>query len=600
MVIFEMPHHCCVPRCVSNTKKQAVVNGRSVSFHSFPSDPKLVKDWIVKIRRDVNDDFQVNKHTKVCSLHFSEDSFYSGTHKRTPAAGNTTSQSRSRLRPDAVPTIFEWSSAKRKPPAERSAVFVPVKRRRREVETEKTEQSADKEADERGDKESQSLASAREGDSLSSSDSTRGTHDKEADERGDKESQSLASTREGDSLSSSDSTSGTHDKEADERGDKESQSLASAREGDSLSSSDSLSGRREHEHCDCVEELTGQIDLLKTEKEKLEMECQSLRDVNQKLSSLHSHVFSIDRIKADNKLISFYTGFSSFLVFLSCFNFLRRSAEVMRVWKASATTPEDVVRVGLKPGPKQKLPLMEQFFLVMVRLRQGLNVVDIADRFKVHPTTVSRIFTTWINLMYFKFQELPVWLSRRAINHLMPPCFKQWFPTTRVIIDCTEFFINTPSSLARQSATWSAYKSHNTVKCLIGIAPHGHVTFVSSVFEGSISDRAITEQSGLLEKLDRGDSVMAGKGFDIQDLLVTRGVRLNIPPFKKGDQQMHPQDVAKTKKIAAVRIHVERNMQRIKLYKIIGGEIDNSMFDLIEPLVFVCAMLTNFQSPLVA
>ena len=532
MVIFAMPHHCCVPRCVSNTKKTGCGQWTECVFSLVPFGSQAGQglDREDQARRERR--LQVNKHTKVCSLHFSEDSFYPGTHKRTPAAGNTTSQSRSRLRPDAVPTIFEWSSAKRKPPAERSAVFVPVKRRRREVETEKTEQSADKEADERGDKESQSLASAREGDSLSSSDST--------------------------------------------------------------------SGRREHEHCDCVEELTGQIDLLKTEKERLEMECQSLRDVNQKLSSLHSHVFSIDRIKADNKLISFYTGFSSFLVFLSCFNFLRRSAEVMRVWKASATTPEDVARVGLKPGPKQKLPLMEQFFLVMVRLCQGLNVVDIADRFKVHPTTVSRIFTTWINLMYFKFQELPVWLSRRAINHLMPPCFKQWFPTTRVIIDCTEFFINTPSSLARQSATWSAYKSHNTVKCLIGIAPHGHVTFVSSVFEGSISDRAITEQSGLLEKLDRGDSVMADKGFDIQDLLVTRGVRLNIPPFKKGDQQMHPQDVAKTTKIAAVRIHVERKMQRIKLYKIIGGEIDNSMFDLIEPLVFVCAMLTNFQSPLVA
>ena len=40
--------------------------------------------------------------------------------------------------------------------------FVPVKRRRREVETEKTEQSADKEADERGDKESQPLASVGE------------------------------------------------------------------------------------------------------------------------------------------------------------------------------------------------------------------------------------------------------------------------------------------------------------------------------------------------------------------------------------------------------------------------------------------------------
>jgi len=63
---------------------------------------------------------------------------------------------------------------------------------------------------------------------------------------------------------------------------------------------------------------------------------------------------------------------------------------------------------------------------------------------------------------------------------------------------------------------------------------------------------------------------------------------------------MCPEDLATTKKIAAVRIHVERKMQRIKCFRLIGREIDNTLFDCVEQLVFVCAMLTNFQSPLVA
>ena len=46
------------------------------------------------------------------------------------------------------------------------------------------------------------------------------------------------------------------------------------------------------------------------------------------------------------------------------------------------------------------------------------------------------------------------------------------------------------------------------------------------MFEGAISDLAITQQSGLLEKLECGDSVMADKGFDIQHLLVSHGVRI--------------------------------------------------------------------------
>lgn len=363
---------------------------------------------------------------------------------------------------------------------------------------------------------------------------------------------------------------------------------------------DADDGGRTHAHCECVEELHVRLEMLEAENGELRAACNDLRRENESLLPAQARVFSVERFKSDDKMIAFFTGFSSYLMFLACFNFLRRSAEVMRGWKGSATCPDDVDQHGKKPGPKAKLSLEEQFFLVMVRLRLGLYEVDIADRFGISPSTVSRTVITWLNLMYGKFQQLPAWLSRHKINRLMPPCFKRWYPTTRVIIDCTEFFINTPSSLARQSATWSSYKEHNTVKCLIGIAPHGHVTFVSPVFEGSISDRAITEQSNLLALLERGDSVMADKGFDVQDLLITHGVRLNIPPFKKGEQQMCPEDIASTKKIAAVRIHVERKMQRIKCFRIIGREIDNSLFDCVEQLVHVCAMLTNFQSALVA
>ena len=80
---------------------------------------------------------------------------------------------------------------------------------------------------------------------------------------------------------------------------------------------------------------------------------------------------------------------------------------------------------------------------------------------------------------------------------------------------------------------------------------------------------------------------MADKGFDVQDLLITRGVQLNFPPFKKGDQQMCPENLAATKKIAAVHvhIHVERKIERVKGYEILSGEIDNSLFDSLEQLV---------------
>ena len=158
--------------------------------------------------------------------------------------------------------------------------------------------------------------------------------------------------------------------------------------------------------------------------------------------------------------------------------------------------------------------------------------------------------------MYFKFKELLVFPSRRRVDRNMPQCFKTYYPSTRMIIDCTEFFVERPSSLSEQNAWFSNYKNHTTVKSLVGISPDGAFAFVSPIFEGSIADRDIVIESGLLPLLQFGDSVMADKGFNIQDLLVSYGVLLSIPPFNTKAQQMLPQDVITTKTIASVRIHV--------------------------------------------
>ena len=50
---------------------------------------------------------------------------------------------------------------------------------------------------------------------------------------------------------------------------------------------------------------------------------------------------------------------------------------------------------------------------------------------------------------------------------------------------------------------------------------------------------------------------MADRGFDIEDLIV-RGVRLNIPPFLRGKRQFEEDELISTRRIASLRIHVER------------------------------------------
>ena len=123
------------------------------------------------------------------------------------------------------------------------------------------------------------------------------------------------------------------------------------------------------------------------------------------------------------------------------------------------------------------------------------------------------------------------------------------------------------------------------MKVLVGITPSGAISFVSESYEGSISDRRLVELSGLLQLLEPGDEVMADKGFLIQDLLAPIGVRLNVPPLLQSKSQMPTDDVVVTKKIAQLRVHVERAIGRVKELRILQTVHPSSMWDSINEII---------------
>ena len=116
----------------------------------------------------------------------------------------------------------------------------------------------------------------------------------------------------------------------------------------------------------------------------------------------------------------------------------------------------------------------------------GLLERDLADRFGVPKSTVSRIFTSWIRLLWEELEPLIVWPSKEQIFHHIPAAFKAKYPDVVVIIDCTEIKMECPSGLENHSACYSYYKSNTTMKGLVGITPAGVCFFVSDLYAVSI------------------------------------------------------------------------------------------------------------------
>lgn len=278
--------------------------------------------------------------------------------------------------------------------------------------------------------------------------------------------------------------------------------LSSCSEDDSVQVPDSTSSKS------CCTELTvHDITLMERQISEMKQEINDLKTENALLK------FTLSNIADNDKKVSFYTGFPSYKALMAFYKFLGPAVYNLTYWNSKV---EESTCVSKRKGRPRALAPLEEFFLVLVRLRLGLLEQDIADRFGLSCATVSRIFATWINFLFLKVKEIPIWPPRDVVKSNMPKIFKDLYPTTRVVIDATEIFVEKPSLPNLQQMTFSNYKNNNTYKGLVGISPSGAITFVSNLFSGAISDKELTRRSGILLLLEKGDSVMADRGFDIE------------------------------------------------------------------------------------
>ena len=135
----------------------------------------------------------------------------------------------------------------------------------------------------------------------------------------------------------------------------------------------------------------------------------------------------------------------------------------------------------------------------------------------------------------------------------------------------------------------------NSFKVPVGVEPNAVITYVSKLYPGSISDKAIAQESGLLNHFTPGDMILVDKEF-IQDIVPWR-VSVNIPPFLNNGTFTESEAKA-TKAIARCRIHVERANARLKDFRILSF-IPSYLRCYADVLFQLVAALVNLQFPLI-
>ena len=350
------------------------------------------------------------------------------------------------------------------------------------------------------------------------------------------------------------------------------------------------------------------IKVLEEEKHKLE---EDLKCSKVYAGSLKKRLFSYDNFITDEKLFRATTGLEV-EKFKILYEYLDPGENFENIkYHEPATRDKEEDRSDVlfspsflspasKPGPRPKLTGVDHLFLFLSWLRLGSPLKHSAWLFDLCKSTASRYIITWANFIYFKLGCVPIWPTKDIVIEAMPECFRDTYPNTRVIIDCTELFCQKPFSLTIQSSLFSHYKDHITYKGLIGISPSGAITFVSELYDGSTSDVEIVKRCGILNKelWSKDDDVMADRGFTIKKQLEPLGVTLNIPSFLAGKDQLSQEEVTESQTIAAVRIHVERAIQRIKYFRQIRNELPLTMHGSINQIWTVSCLLCNFMSPL--
>ncbi|KAJ8674902.1 hypothetical protein QAD02_019542 [Eretmocerus hayati] len=240
--------------------------------------------------------------------------------------------------------------------------------------------------------------------------------------------------------------------------------------------------------------------------------------------------------------------------------------------------------------------------LALMKMRMDDGYERLADQFGISTSQASRIFHKVVPTLSYLVRTFIRQPPKHEVQMNLPIPFRANYSNVYALIDAFEIQIRKPTNPVHQSLTWSDYKGCNTWKWIILCTPDGKTIFISKAYGGRISDMLLFEDCGVMDILPEGCTVMADRGFkSIEGVLQRKNIKLVRPPSVFEATQPTKEEVLETRRIAALRIHVERLIRRLREFKILEPHscLDLNIAPLIDDIVHLVCGLINLQSPLI-
>lgn len=213
-----------------------------------------------------------------------------------------------------------------------------------------------------------------------------------------------------------------------------------------------------------------------------------------------------------------------------------------------------------------------RLLVLLMKLKLGLSFAALSCLFCLNQMTINKIFYQMLMTVALKTKSWITWPSRANVRKLTRPFLA--YPNCRCILEILE--IET--------------ELQDKIKFLLCFATDGLICKVSKAYTEDDSDGFIARDSGFLDDVDPGDTVLASRQFPEIELAL-REKNANLVSASDS----HPCTDGDTKK--NISDEIGKIVKTIYTSQILLNKIPNNLVPCVNDVVQVCCVIVNGHFP---